>query len=136
MSVSCRQQDRNQPQGCEGKGIPALQGVSSPRVGTKGSGAYSPNLPALFSRNKLPSRIYRRTICTLRCPVWFIIDRSEAPAIAALVACPARRECPAYLAASSPARSASFFTTRATSIPDNLPGCTRPCLLIDRNSGP
>jgi len=30
---------------------------------------YDPNFPALFSRNKLPSRIYRRTIWTLRCPV-------------------------------------------------------------------
>ncbi len=42
------------------------------------------------------------------------IERSEAPAMAAAVACPARRECPAYLAASRPARCASFFTTRAT----------------------
>jgi hypothetical protein len=48
----------------------------------------------------------------------FMMLRSDAPAIAALVACPARRECPAYFAESSPARSASFFTTRATSPPD------------------
>ena len=65
-----------------------------------------------------------------------MIDRSDAPAIAALVACPARSEWPAYFAASRPARSASFFTTRATSIRDNRPGCTCPCRLIDRNSGP
>jgi hypothetical protein len=51
--------------------------------------AYSPSFPALFSRNKLPSRMYRRTICTDRCPVWFMMERSLASAIAALVACPA-----------------------------------------------
>jgi hypothetical protein len=66
-----------------------------------------PQLAALLSRNKLPSRMYRRTICTLRCPVWFIIDRSDAPAIAAAVACPARSECPADLRVSRLARSAS-----------------------------
>ena len=49
---------------------------------------YSPSFPALFSRNKLPSRIYRRTICTERWPVCFMIDLSDAPVIAALVACP------------------------------------------------
>jgi hypothetical protein len=54
-----------------------------------------------------------------------MIERSLAPAIAALVACPARKLCPAYLAASSPARIASFFTTRATSIPDNRPAWKR-----------
>ena len=32
--------------------------------------------------------MYRRTICTLRCPVCFMIARSDA--LAALVACPAR----------------------------------------------
>jgi hypothetical protein len=53
-----------------------------------------------------------------------MIDRSDAPAMAALVACPAHSECPAYFAESSPARCASFFTTRATSMPDNQPGCT------------
>jgi hypothetical protein len=35
--------------------------------------------------------------------------------IAAAVACPARNECPAYWAASSPARCANFLTMRATS---------------------
>jgi hypothetical protein len=50
-----------------------------------------------------------------------MIERSEAPAIAALVACPAPSEWPANFAASSAARSASFLTTRATSIPDNRP---------------
>ena len=79
---------------------------------------YNPNFPAEFSLNKLPSRMYLRTICTDRCPVWFIMLRSDAPAIAALVACPARREWPAYFAASNPARWASFFTMRATSTPD------------------
>jgi hypothetical protein len=44
----------------------------------------NPNFPALFSLNRLPSRIYLRIICTLRWPVWFIIDLSVAPAIAAL----------------------------------------------------
>ena len=42
---------------------------------------YNPNFPALFSLNKLPSRIYRLTICTDRCPVWFMIDPSDAPAM-------------------------------------------------------
>jgi hypothetical protein len=50
-----------------------------------------------------------------------MIDRSEAPAIAALVACPARKLCPAYFAASIPALCANFFTTRAPSIPDSRP---------------
>jgi hypothetical protein len=50
------------------------------------SWCYKPNFPAEFSRNKLPSRIYRRTICTDRCPVWFMMLRSDAPAIAARVA--------------------------------------------------
>ena len=50
-----------------------------------------------------------------------MMDRSDAPAMAAVLACPARRECPAYLVASKPARSTSFFTTRATSIPDSRP---------------
>jgi len=40
------------------------------------------------------------------------------------------------LAVSRPARSASFFTTRATSIGARRPGCTRPCLLIEQNNGP
>lgn len=43
---------------------------------------------------------------------------------------------PGILAASSPARFASFFTTRATSIPDNQTACTCPCRLIDRKTGP
>src|ERR1700683_4559555 len=64
------------------------------------------------------------------------MDRSEAPPMAADVACPARSECPAYFAGSSPARSASFFTTRATSMPDSRPTRTCPCRVIDRNSGP
>ena len=41
---------------------------------------------------------YRRTIWADRCPVCFMIDRSDAPAMAAAVACPARSECPAYMA--------------------------------------
>src|ERR1039458_10338048 len=57
-----------------------------------------------------------------------MMDRSDAPPLAAVEACPARRECPAYLAGSSAAHSASFFTMRATSIPLNRPGCT--CLRI------
>ena len=65
-----------------------------------------------------------------------MMDRSDAPAMAALVACPARRECPAYWEASKPARSTSFFTTRATSIPDSRPAFTCPCRLMERNTGP
>src|SRR5215467_5266451 len=52
---------------------------------------YNVNFAAEFSRNKLASLMYRRTICADWWPVWFMIDRSDAPAIAALVACPARR---------------------------------------------
>ena len=55
---------------------------------------YNPSFPALFSRNRLHSRIYLRTIWTDRCPVWFMMLRSLAPPIAAEVACPARRQCP------------------------------------------
>src|SRR5437762_7119954 len=55
-----------------------------------------------------------------------MIERSEAPAIAAAVACPARSEWPGYLAGSRPAREASFLTIRATSIPLNRPGRTCP----------
>lgn len=87
---------------------------------------YRPSFPAEFSRNKLPSRMYRRTICTLRWPVRFIIERSVAPAIAAAVAYPARSEWPAYLAGSSPARSASFLTTLATSMPPTWAGISQP----------
>jgi len=46
---------------------------------------------------------------------------SEAPAFAALVACPARVECPAYLA-NPPCPLTSFFTIRGYVVPDNLPG--------------
>jgi len=63
--------------------------------------------------------MYRCTIWTDLCPVCFMMLHSDAPAMAAAVACPARQLCPAYFAESSPARSTSFFTTRATSIPDN-----------------
>jgi hypothetical protein len=80
-----------------------------------------PNFPALFSRNKLPSRMQRLTICTLRWPVYFMIDRSDAPAIAALFARPARSEWPAYFPGSRPARIASFLTMRARSMLDNCP---------------
>jgi hypothetical protein len=58
-----------------------------------------------------------------------MIDRSEAPAIAALVARPARREWPPYFAGSSPARSASFVTTHATSIGDKPAVWILPCRL-------
>ena len=38
--------------------------------------SYNPNLPALLSLNKLPSLIYRRTICTLLWPVCFLISKT------------------------------------------------------------
>ena len=60
-----------------------------------------------------------------------MMDRSEAPAIAALVAWPARSEWPAYLAGSSPARFASFFTIRAMSIACQPAGPYLP-MAIDR----
>lgn len=43
---------------------------------------------------------------------------------------------PGVLAESSPARSANFFTIRATSLPDNRPVWTCPCRFRDLNSGP
>jgi hypothetical protein len=58
------------------------------------------------------------------------------PAFAALVACPARRECPAYFAESSLARSTSFLTIRTTSVPLNRPAFTCPWRLMERNTGP
>jgi len=73
---------------------------------------------------------------TDRCPVWCMMERSDAPLKAAVVACRALSECPAYLAGSRPARVASFFTTRATSIPLDRPGCTWPWRLMDGNGGP
>jgi len=65
-----------------------------------------------------------------------MMDRSLAPDAAAAVACPARSEWPAYLDGSRPARSASFFTTRATSTGDNQPACSCPCRFSERNSAP
>lgn len=46
--------------------------------GGKGFIYNNPNFPALFSQNKLPSRMYRLTICMLRCAVWFMMLRSDA----------------------------------------------------------
>src|ERR1035437_3367479 len=71
---------------------------------------YSPNTAAAFSLNSDPSFIYRRTIFSLRCPVWFMMLRSEAPAAAALEARPERKLCPAKWEASSPKASTDFFT--------------------------
>jgi hypothetical protein len=47
---------------------------------------YKPSFPALFPETNSHPECTAATICTLRCPVCFMIDRSEAPAIAALVA--------------------------------------------------
>jgi hypothetical protein len=83
---------------------------------------WSPNLPVLFSRNKLPSLIYRRTICTDLCLVCRMMDRSDAPAIAALVACPAlrnaRRTCPHP---ARPGLQASLPRARHTQVICNKP---------------
>lgn len=65
-----------------------------------------------------------------------MIERSDAPAIAALVAWPARRERPAYFAGSSPALRASFLTMRATSPPEGAEGRIWPCRVMERNTGP
>lgn len=51
---------------------------------------YSPTRAAAFSMNSDPMRTYRLTIALERWPVWAMIERSEAPAIAAEVASPAR----------------------------------------------
>jgi hypothetical protein len=50
-----------------------------------------------------------------------MIDLSDAPPIAAVVAWPALKLWPAYFVASKPALSASFFTILATSMPDKPP---------------
>src|SRR5437868_2831583 len=65
-----------------------------------------------------------------------MIERSDAPGIAALVACPARSEWPAYRAASGPALVASFLTIRATSTPESRLSWMEPCRVIGRNSAP
>ena len=65
-----------------------------------------------------------------------MIDRSDAPAMAAAVAWPARNEWPAYFAGSSPARWATFFTILATSMGANRPGFNWPWRLSERNTGP
>jgi hypothetical protein len=46
---------------------------------------YNPNFPALFSLNKLAFLMYRRTIWTDLCPVWFMIERSVAGLALAVV---------------------------------------------------
>ena len=56
---------------------------------------HSPSRVAAFSRNRLPSRMQRRTIFSERCPVWFMMQRSLAPFAAAWVAWPDRRLWPA-----------------------------------------
>jgi hypothetical protein len=52
---------------------------------------YSPTFAAAFSRNSEESLMYRRTIALDLWPVWAMMLRSLAPAIAAEVASPARR---------------------------------------------
>ena len=69
------------------------------------SKTYKPTTATAFSRNSDPSRIYLRTVFNDRWPVWFMIDRSEAPPIAADVANPLLRLCPAKPLAFSPSRS-------------------------------
>jgi hypothetical protein len=51
------------------------------KIKSRGYYSQSPTSPALFSLKRLPSRMYRLTICTERCPVWFMMDRSEALAV-------------------------------------------------------
>jgi hypothetical protein len=55
---------------------------------------HSPTFAAAFSRNRFPSLMYLRTIALDFWPVWFMMVRSLAPAMAAEVASPARSECP------------------------------------------
>src|ERR1017187_3044726 len=56
---------------------------------------YSPTALAAFSRNREPSRMYRRSIAVPLWPVCSAMTRSGTPAAAAEVARPARNECPA-----------------------------------------
>ena len=57
--------------------------------------SYNPTSAAAFSRKSDPSLIYLRRIGRLLWPVCPWITRSETPAIAAAVASPARKLCPA-----------------------------------------
>src|SRR5438105_1446312 len=65
-----------------------------------------------------------------------MITLSDAPAAAALVANPALKECPAYLAGSSPTALALLLTTSATALSESRPGCTRWNRSSDLNTGP
>lgn len=56
---------------------------------------YSPRLPAAQSAHSWPRCIYRRTMATERWRVWSMMALSLAPALAAAVAMPERREWPA-----------------------------------------
>ena len=61
------------------------------RGGCASMRSQSPSFAAALSRNKSPSRMYRRTILVDWCPVCFMMARSEALAIAAAVAKPLLR---------------------------------------------
>ena len=52
---------------------------------TNGEESQAEFCPHCYPGTDFPPGLYRRTICTLRWPLWFMMDRSEAPTIAALV---------------------------------------------------
>ena len=66
--------------------------------------------------------MYLLTIAVDRCPVCFMMARSDAPPIAAAVASPDLRLCPANSAGSLPAACAARFTINATARSESLVG--------------
>ena len=75
---------------------------------------HSPTTATAFSLNSDPSLIYRRTMLTDRCPVWFMIARSEAPASRRWLPDRLRRLCPAKWVASRPTAPTYLFTMSPT----------------------
>ena len=98
--------------------------LPSLELSSRNRSPYSPTLAAAFSLNKLPSRIYRLTIAVERCPVCFMMALSYAPPIAAAVANPDLKLCPANSAGSLPAAAAALFTINATARSESRIGRT------------
>src|SRR5581483_197329 len=96
----------------------------------------SPAFVAGLSRNRLASRIYRRTISTDLWPVCFIMVRSSAPPIAAAVPSPDRSEWAENSRGRFPITRKAFFTTSATVWAVSLRCRGVSCFVIARKTGP
>jgi len=79
--------------------------------------------------------MYLRSTFTLAWPVCFWIDLSEAPAIAAEVAKPARSEWPEKSGTRFPIDAQYFFTISATTRSDNRVGRGLPNFVTARKRG-